>query len=164
MVSVFQEQIAHQEPVILPSPNAKRHFLSKRAAVHFILQTLVLANSKLPGEGIFVCDQGEPIPLMEVISKLTALNGRQLAADFQIKFLNGTAAEDDPTALPTSCREPEVLLPLEHTHIRLLHDAQLPDSPEVSTVIHRIFHLQEQDLRRSVWEEYTYALLRLARA
>jgi FlaA1/EpsC-like NDP-sugar epimerase len=164
MVSLLQEQIAHREPVTLPSPNAKRHFLSKRAAVHFILQTLVLANSDLPVEGIFVCEKGEPIPLMEVVNKLRALNGRECTTDLQIKFLNGKAQDDDLAALHGSPQEPEILLPVGHTHIRLLHDAQLPNSPEVNTAIHHIFDLQEQDLGCRTWKEYTYNLLRLASA
>jgi FlaA1/EpsC-like NDP-sugar epimerase/lipopolysaccharide/colanic/teichoic acid biosynthesis glycosyltransferase len=165
MVSLLQEQIAHQEPVTLPSPNAKGHFLSKRAAAHFILQTLVLANSDLPGEGIFVCEKGEPITLMEVVSKLRALNGRRLASpDLQIKFLNGNTPDDDLVAVAGSHPVPEILLPVGHTHIRLLHDAQLPNSPEVSMAIHHIFDLQEQDLGQTAWKEYTRNLLRLASA
>jgi FlaA1/EpsC-like NDP-sugar epimerase/lipopolysaccharide/colanic/teichoic acid biosynthesis glycosyltransferase len=164
MVSLLQEQIAHREPIILPSPDAKRHFLSKRAAVHFILQTLVLANSDLPVEGIFVCEKGEPIPLMEVVNKLRALNGREYAMDLQIKFLNGNAPDDDLVALRGAPQEPEILLPIGHAHIRLLHDAKLPNSPEVNTAIHHIFDLQEQDLGCLTWKEYTYNLLRLASA
>ena len=164
MVSLLQEQIVHQEPVTLPSPDAKRHFLSKHAAVHFILQTLVLANADLPAEGIFVCEKGEPIPLIDVVSKLRTFNGRQPTTDLQIKFLNGNAQDDDLVALGGSPQEPEILLPVGHKHILLLHDAQLPNSPEVNTAIHHIFDLQEQDLGCPIWKEYTYNLLRLASA
>lgn len=161
-ISVLREQIAHHETVTLPHPNATCHFLSKRAATHFILETLVLANAGLPVEGIFVCDYGEPIPLMEIVSKLTTLNGWQRESDLPIKFLNRHTQTDDNPAVRISPNASEQLLPIGHTHIRLLRDALLPNSPEVSTAIHHILHLQEHDLGRAAWEEHTHNLLRLA--
>ena len=61
IVARLEEQIVNREPVILPHRDAKCALLSKRAAVHFILDALGLAESLAPREGIFVCPQAAAV-------------------------------------------------------------------------------------------------------
>jgi FlaA1/EpsC-like NDP-sugar epimerase len=159
VVAMLEDQIAHREPVTLPSPDAKRRFLSRRAAVCFILQSLVLAEATPAKDGIFVCNDGAPISLMEIARKLAMLSGVQLESDVPVKFLNGNPRDGGPVFQMFS-NDHEKLMTTAHAHIGLLHEKSLPDSPELDAAIHYLLNLQEHDLEHAAWEKHTHTLLR----
>jgi FlaA1/EpsC-like NDP-sugar epimerase/lipopolysaccharide/colanic/teichoic acid biosynthesis glycosyltransferase len=163
VVAILKEQIAHQEIVTLPHFGARHQFLSKHAAAHLILQALALVESNSSEKGIFVCNNGPPISLMEVASKLAMLNGLQLETDFLVKYLDHGAPDDTPTTEVPSGHSKEIVA-TSHAHIGLLRQDPLPDSPEVDAAIHYLLNLQEHDLEHAVWEESTRRLLLLEEA
>jgi FlaA1/EpsC-like NDP-sugar epimerase len=157
---MIEDQIAHREPVTLPHPDAKRRFLSSYAAVRFILQSLALAEILPDKEGIFVCNNGAPISLMEIATRLAMLNGVRLEADLPVKFLNGNPQDNDTVSqiFPTENEKPVTTI---HTHIDFLHQKRLPNSPEVDAALHYLFNLQEHDMENTVWEKHTHTLFGL---
>jgi FlaA1/EpsC-like NDP-sugar epimerase/lipopolysaccharide/colanic/teichoic acid biosynthesis glycosyltransferase len=160
VVAMIEDQIAHREPVTLPHPDAKRRFLSSYAAVRFILQSLALAEILPDKDSIFVCDNGAPVSLMEIATRLAMLNGLQLEADLPVKFLNGNPQDND-TVSQMFPNENEKPVATTHAHISLLHQKPLPRSSEVDAAIHYLFNLQEHDLENAVWEKHTHTLLGL---
>jgi FlaA1/EpsC-like NDP-sugar epimerase len=160
VVAMIEDQIAHREPVTLPSPDAKRRFLSRRAAVCFILQSLVLAEATPAKDGIFVCNNGAPISLLEIARKLAMLSGMQLESDLPVKFLNGNPRDGGPVFQVFS-NDHEKLTTTAHAHIGLLREKSLPASPELDAAIHYLLNLQEHDLEHTAWDKHTHTLLHL---
>jgi FlaA1/EpsC-like NDP-sugar epimerase len=161
VVAMLEDQIAHREPVMLPYPDGKRRFLSRHAAVCFILQSLALAATTPDEDGIFVCNSGAPVSLMEIARKLAMLSGVRLEADLPVKFLNANP-RDDGSVFQVFSHNHEKLTTTAHAHIGLLHEKPLPASPEVDAAIHYLLNLQERDLEHTTWEQHTRTLLRLA--
>jgi FlaA1/EpsC-like NDP-sugar epimerase len=159
-MAMIEDQIAHREPVMLPNPDAKRHFISSHAAVRFILQSLALVGIFPDREGIFVCKNGAPVSLMEIASRLAMLSSVQLETDLPVKFLNGNAPDSDMESQIFSSDSKKPMTTTQ-AHIGFLHQQILPNSPEVDAAIHYLFNLQEHDLEKAAWEKHIHTLLDL---
>jgi FlaA1/EpsC-like NDP-sugar epimerase len=160
VMAMIEDQIAHREPVMLPNPDAKRHFISSHAAVRFILQSLALVGIFPDREGIFVCKNGAPVSLMEIASRLAMLSSVQLETDLPVKFLNGNAPDNDMESQIFSSDSKKPMTTTQ-AHIGFLHQQILPNSPEVDAAIHYLFNLQEHDLEKAAWEKHIHTLLDL---
>jgi FlaA1/EpsC-like NDP-sugar epimerase/lipopolysaccharide/colanic/teichoic acid biosynthesis glycosyltransferase len=86
IVAVIEDQVRNQEPVILPSADAKAWLISKYSAAEFILQTLVEAKRNSFQEKVFSCNVASPISLIEVTGKLANLYGLRLWSDLSVKY------------------------------------------------------------------------------
>ena len=86
VVAMLKEQITHLEPITLPSPESTCEVLSKEAAAHLILNSLVLAHSAPVKEAVFVSAEGSSVLLLEMAQKLAAINGLQLDTDLPLRF------------------------------------------------------------------------------
>ena len=100
---------------------------------------------------------------MEVASKLAMLNGLQLETDLLVKYFDRGAPDGASTTEVPSGHGKEIVA-TTHTHISLLRQDPLPDSPEVDAAVHYLLNLQEHDLEHAVWEEPTRRLLLLEEA
>ena len=155
LVAVLKEQIAQRESVTLLHPDSSGHFLSKRTAVHFLLQSLVLAYACPADEGIFVCNQGRPVSLFDVANKLASYYGVQLESDLPVTFLQDVLPEE-----ATVCDSDHTQrMPTAHAHITRLQDSSLSARPDVASAVRHLFNLQEDDLEHAAWEKSTYTLL-----
>jgi len=160
IVSILAEQITNREIITLPHPEAKRYFLSKRAAAHFILEALVQADTIPLAEGIFTCNHGAPVSLLEIVSKLAMLKGLQLGDDIPIRFLD-SPPQDNGLNPQMSASDQHVLVSTANTSIGLLRENLLPYSYETVKVIEDLLSMQEQDLVHKCWEQHTQSLLLL---
>jgi FlaA1/EpsC-like NDP-sugar epimerase/lipopolysaccharide/colanic/teichoic acid biosynthesis glycosyltransferase len=160
----IEKQIVHREPVTLPHPDVKYHFLSKQAAAHFILQALVLTEMNPPEEGIFICNQEATVSLQEVADQLAMHHGVELGADLPVRFLNGHRHNDVSTSIPVPPRVDQRLVPTAHAGIHRLLDFPVSDSAEFPAAINRLINLQEHDFEQTAWEKSTRILLHLESA
>ncbi len=160
IVSVLEEQIANREIITLPHPEAKRYFLSKRAAANFILETLAQADTLPWAEGIFTCNHGVPVSLLEIVSKLAILKGLQLGEDIPIRFLD-RHPQDNALNTQRSASDQHVLISTANTSVGLLRENLLPYSHETAKVIEDLLSMQEQELAHKCWEQHTRTLLLL---
>ena len=160
IVSILEEQIANREAITLPHREAKRYFLSKHAAANFILETLVQADTLSLAEGIFVCNHGAPVSLLEIADKLAILKGLQLGTDIPVRFLDNTP-QDNGLSTPISSSDHHLLISTSNTSIGLLRENLLPYSHETAKVIENLLSIQEQDLDHTCWEQHTRTLLLL---
>jgi hypothetical protein len=160
IVSILEEQIANREVITLPHQEAKRYFLSKHAAANFILGTLAQADTLSLADGIFICNHGAPVSLLEIVSKLAMLKGLQLGNDIPIRFLD-SAPQDNGLNTQISASDQHLLLSTANTSIGLLRENLLPYSYETAKVIEDLLSIQEQELAHTCWEQYTRTLLLL---
>jgi len=160
IVSILEEQIASREVITLPHQEAKRYFLSKHAAANFILETLVQAETLSLTDGIFICNHGAPISLLEIAGKLAMRRGLQLGNDIPIRFLDSTP-QDNGLSTHISPADQHVLVSTSNTSIGLLRENLLPYSYETAKVIEDLLSMQEQDLAHKCWEQHTRTLLLL---
>jgi FlaA1/EpsC-like NDP-sugar epimerase len=160
VVAMLKDQIAHREPITLPHPDAKRRFLSSHTAVCFILQSLALAGILPDRDGIFVCNNGAPVSLMEIASRLAMLSSVQLEANLPVRFLNGNTQAND-TVSQLFSDDNERHMTTTHAPIGFLHEKSLLNSPEADAAIHYLFNLQEHDLKNAAWEKHINLLLGL---
>jgi len=158
IVAILEDQILHRELVTLPHPDVTCHFLSKRAAANFILESLALAETTSAEEGIFVYNNSVPVSLLEVATRLAMLHGVQLNSDLSIKYLHRNTQNG---ALAAHTHDHKRLVATAHARIGLLREPPLPDSPEFSAAIRHLLGLQEQHLAHAAWEMATHTLLRL---
>jgi len=158
IVSSLEEQIANREVITLPHQEAKRCFLSKHAAADFILETLAQADTLSLADGIFICNHGAPISLLEIADKLAILRGLQLGNDIPIRFLDSTS-QNNGLSTQISSAEQHVLVSTANTGIGLLRENLLPYSHETTKVIEDLLSMQEQDLSHKCWEDHTRTLL-----
>ena len=158
MVAMLEDQIAHRDPVTLPHPDAKRHFLSRHTAARFILQSLALAETTPAADGIFICNNGVPVSLMDMASKLAMLSGIQLESEIPVKFLSSSTPDND-SVCHMFPNDHEKLRTTAHEHIGLLHNTSFQNSPEVDAAIQYLFNLQEHDLEHTAWEKHLHILL-----
>jgi FlaA1/EpsC-like NDP-sugar epimerase len=157
LVARLEEHIVNREPVILPHREVKCALLSKRAAVHFILDALGLAESLAPRTGIFVCPQAAVVPVLDVARQLALLHNVQLGTDMPLYFLH----EPPSAALLEETQEPYAhmrLLPTSNPSISLLQEIPLA-SPVISEAVQALLRLQEHDLASDGWEYPTRILL-----
>ena len=160
IVSILEEQIANREAITLPHQEAKRYFLSKHAAANFVLETLVQADTLSLADGIFVCNHGAPVSLLEIADKLAILKGLQLGTDIPVRFLDNTP-QDNGLSTPLSSSDHHLLISTSNTSIGLLRENLLPYSHETARVIEDLLSIQEQDLDHKCWEQHTRTLLLL---
>ncbi len=160
IVSILEEQIANRDVITLPHQEAKRSFLSKHAAANFILETLAQADTLSLADGIFICNHGAPISLLEIAGKLARLRGLQLGNDIPIRFLDSTP-QDNGVSTQRSPADQHVLVSTSNTSIGLLRDNLLPYSHETAKVVEDLLGMQEQDLDHKCWEQHTHTLLLL---
>ena len=160
IVSILEEQIANREVITLPHQEAKRYFLAKYAAANFILETLVQADTLSLADGIFICNHGAPILLLEIAGKLAMLRGLQLGNDIPIRFLDSTP-QDNGLSTQISSAGQHLLVSTSNTNIGLLRENLLPYSHETVKVIEDLLSMQEQDLDHTCWEQHTRTLLLL---
>jgi len=105
VVSLIKDQIQMQGIITLPSPDAETHLLSKDSAAEFILQTLVEASAGARRNGVFVCDPGAPLALVEVAERLAGLYGMKVETDLPIAYLDHPLYES--SGLPAPVEEIE---------------------------------------------------------
>ncbi len=160
IVSILEEQIANREVITLPRQESKRYFLSKYTAANFILETLVQAETLSLTDGIFICNHGVPISLLEIAGKLAMLKGLQLGNDIPIRFLDSTS-QDNGLSAQISPADQHLLVSTSNTSISLLRENLLPYSHETTKVIEDLLSMQEQDLSHKCWEQHTRTLLLL---
>ncbi len=160
VVSILAEQITNREVVTLPHRDAKRYFLSKHAAGNFILETLVQADTLSLAEGIFVCNHGEPISLLDLADKLALLQGVQLGTDIPLRFLESTP-QDNGCSTQRAPSNHQIRVSTPNTSIGLLRENLLPYSYETAKVIADLLSIQEPELAYTCWEQHTRTLLLL---
>src|SRR5439155_17670493 len=106
IVAILEDQMAHRDVITLPHPDAKRAFLSKHAAANFLLEALAQADTISLADGIFICNHGAPLSLLEIAGKLAMRRGLQLGHDIPIRFLespphdNGFSTQISPVDPP----------------------------------------------------------------
>jgi len=160
IVSILEEQIANREVITLPHQEAKRYFLSKHAAANFILETLAQADTLPLPEGIFICNHGDPVSLLEIAGKLAIRKGLQLGQDIPIRFLDSTP-QDNGQSTQGSPSNQQLRVSTPNTSIGLLRENLLPYSSETTKVIEDLLSIQEQEFDHTCWEQHTRTLLRL---
>jgi hypothetical protein len=161
IVARLEEQMMHGEPIILPHRYAKLALLSKRDAVHFILDALGMAESLAPMEGIFVCPQASEVSLVEVAHRLAMRHGYRPGTDIPLYFL-----EEPSLALPSE----EALASGAYTgcastsnpSISLLQESPFTSSQAITTAVQELLNIQEGDLAYDGWERPTRTLLECA--
>jgi len=158
IVSILEEQIANREVITLPHQEAKRYFLSKHAAANFILETLAQADTLSLADGIFICNHGAPLSLLEIAGKLAMRRGLQLGNDIPIRFLESTPHNNGFSTQISPADQP-VLVSTANPHIGLLRENLLPHSPKTAKVIEDLLSMQEHDHDHTCWEQYTHTLL-----
>ena len=104
IVAIIESQIRKQQTVTLPSPEAEACLISKYSAAQFILQTLVETGGNNGGKGVYVCEAGSPIRLIEVASKLAHLYGLKLGDHLAVRYLN--SHEKSKTSNPAGVARP----------------------------------------------------------
>jgi len=102
IVSLIKNQIKKQCTIMLPSPDAETYLLSKDSAAEYILQTLVEASAVPRKNGVFICDPGPPISLVEVARRLAELYGLKAGTDLPITYLDHTLYESP--GMPVAAR------------------------------------------------------------
>ena len=160
LVARLEEQIVNRDTVILPHRDATCTLLSKRAAVHFILDALGLAESLAHKGGIFVCPQASAVSVLDLARQLAMLHGYQLGTDMPLSFLH-----ESPTAsLLEKGEEPYArmrLLPTSNPSISLLQEPPSA-SLAITEAVQALLSLQEGDLAYDGWERPTRTLLEYA--
>lgn len=160
IVSILEEQIANREVITLPHRGAKRSFLSKHAAANFILETLAQVDTLSLTEGIFICNHGTPVALLDIADKLAILQGLQLGTDIPVRFLDSTHEDEQYSPQIASSDQP-MLVSTPNMSIGLLKENLLPSSRETAKVIEDLLSIQESELAHTCWEQHTRTLLRL---
>jgi nucleoside-diphosphate-sugar epimerase len=158
IVARLEEQMMHGEPIILPHRYAKLALLSKRDAVHFILDALGMAESLAPMEGIFVCPQASEVSLVEVAHRLAMRHGYRPGTDIPLYFLEEPPAVSSAEEAHASCISTRYI-PTANPSISLLQEAPVRSSHVVTTAVHDLLNMQEGDLAYAGWERPTRILL-----
>ena len=71
-IPLFQTQIANGGPVTITHPEVTRYFMSIGEAVTLVLQ----AGEMAKGGEVFVLDMGEPIKVVDIVSRMIKLYGK----------------------------------------------------------------------------------------
>jgi FlaA1/EpsC-like NDP-sugar epimerase/lipopolysaccharide/colanic/teichoic acid biosynthesis glycosyltransferase len=159
VVATLKEQITHLEPVTLPHPDATCHVLSKQAAAHFILNSLVLTASNPSDEPILLSAEGSPVLLLEIAQKLAAHNGLQLDADLPLRFARYDSQGSTPVWADALMDDRHILAQPTSTSLAMGPDHALTDTPEVAAAINYLLNMREQDLEHNTWAQHTHAVL-----
>jgi FlaA1/EpsC-like NDP-sugar epimerase/lipopolysaccharide/colanic/teichoic acid biosynthesis glycosyltransferase len=149
IVPILENQIARREPVTLPHRDATCQLLSKEAAAAFILEAFALATSNSSPEGIFVCNQGTPTPLIEVTRQLAMLYGLQLEVDLPVKFFNENCLPAVVIA-QSPLSNPNRLVPTANPSISLLYEHYPPEIIRESCRLLQLHDHQEESLGHMV--------------
>lgn len=157
IVARLEERIVNRQPVILPHRDTKCALLSKRAAVHLILDALGLAESLAPREGIFVCPQAAAVSVLDVAHQLATLHGYQLGTDMPLDFLHPPPVASPLEKAHTSYAHAR-LIPTSNPSMSLLQESPLASSVATKAV-QELLSLQESDLTDDWWERPTRTLL-----
>jgi FlaA1/EpsC-like NDP-sugar epimerase/lipopolysaccharide/colanic/teichoic acid biosynthesis glycosyltransferase len=88
IVSLLEEQIVDRGTVILPSEKAYCCLITSNAASEFILQNIVEEKNKLSDRGVFTCNAGSTISLIELTRRLASYHGLDPLTDLEIRFIN----------------------------------------------------------------------------
>jgi hypothetical protein len=157
-VAMLENQIAYQEPITLPCPEAKCQFLSKHVASAFILETLALAAANPGDEGIFVCHRLPSTSLLEIARKLATLYGLQLESELSVRFLNVPSSTSE--VVPHSLKENRcVLVPTANANISLLQEQYSHEVVKQSCHLLHLQESQENDFEPLILEHHTHNLL-----
>ncbi|MDH3603777.1 MAG: hypothetical protein OEU26_29565, partial [Candidatus Tectomicrobia bacterium] len=140
-------------------PDATCHVLSKRAATHFILNSLVLTASNPTDEPILLSAEGSPVLLLEVAQQLAALNGLQLDADLPLRFTQYHSQGSTPVWADTPVDDRHPLAQSSSTSLALATDGPLTEAPEVAAAINYLLNMCEQDLEHNTWVQHTHTVL-----
>ena len=158
IVARLEGQIVNREPIILPHCDAKHALLSKDAAVRFILDALGLAESLVPGEGIFVCPPASSVSLLEVAQRLAMLHGYRLGTDIPLYFLEESSASSPSEEVHASGAYTRCV-PTSNPSISLLQESFFTSSQDIIQAVQELLNIQESDLAYAGWERPTRTLL-----
>jgi FlaA1/EpsC-like NDP-sugar epimerase len=160
VIARLEEQIHNRETITLPHREAQCTFLSKHAAAHFILGTLLQVERLLPAEGIFVCQHSTTLFLLDIVQRLAMLKGLQVGRDIAVKFLDQNS-HHRPMPPPQPALRQDRLVTTATAGISLLQEQPLLTSPESTAAVQALLDMQEHDLDNSRWEPPTRTLLLL---
>jgi len=161
VISMLEEQIDSRENIILPHREAHCTFLSKKAAVHFILGTLVQVDTLFPEGGIFVCQHATTLPLLDIVQKLAKRKGLQVGTDISIRFLDHST-HNKPAAPPQCTLRQGTLVATAQAGISLLQEQPLPASSDARAAVQLLLDMQEHDLKNDGWQRLTHTMLLLS--
>jgi FlaA1/EpsC-like NDP-sugar epimerase/lipopolysaccharide/colanic/teichoic acid biosynthesis glycosyltransferase len=88
IVSLLEQQIVDRETVILPSKKTHYCLITSAAAAEFILQNIVETKNKLSDGGVFICNAGSTISLIELTLRLASYHGLDPLTNLQIRYIN----------------------------------------------------------------------------
>jgi len=81
VIPTFARQIESGGPVTVTDPRMTRFFMSVEEAVQLVLQASLLSK----GRDIFMLEMGEPVPIMELASRMIQLSGGRVGVDIEIE-------------------------------------------------------------------------------
>ena len=82
VIPIFREQIARGGPVTVTHPEMLRYFMTIPEAAVLTLQAGAMGR----GGEIFVLDMGEPVPILELATRMIELSGYRRPGDIEITF------------------------------------------------------------------------------
>jgi FlaA1/EpsC-like NDP-sugar epimerase len=158
VIARLEEQIHNQETITLPHRAAQCTFLSKHAAAHFILGTLLQVERLLPAEGIFVCPHSTTLLQLDIVQRLAMLKGLQVGRDISVRFHDQNSHHGPVPSPPPALRQ-GTLVTTTNAGISLLQEPPLLASPKSTAAVQALLDMQEHDVDHSRWEPPTRTLL-----
>lgn len=109
VVPLFQRQIARGGPITVRHPDVCRYFMTKREAVHLVLQAAVLLRDGKAGPSrLLALDMGQPILISELARRMIHDAGLHPDADIEIVY---TGLDPGEKLQERIFHEEELLLP-----------------------------------------------------
>jgi FlaA1/EpsC-like NDP-sugar epimerase len=135
VIPLFQEQIAHGQPVTVTHPDVTRYFMSIPEAAQLILQ----AGAMGEGGEIFILDMGKPVKIADMARDLIRLHGLEPETDIPIHYIGLRLGEKLYEELIT---EGEGILATRHEKIRVLR-ANHHERAAMDTLIDELLTIAE---------------------
>ena len=158
IISVIDHLVRRQGDLSLLPANTQIYLTSKCSAAQFILQSLVEAK-KTGYEGIFVCDTGPPVALIDLVRILSSLHGIKVRPDDPVQ------ADDVPEheAMPQQINLSR-MLPTGHPYIRYIEDEHLLGSDSLKAALDSLFFRSKKAyLSNNYWERQSRKLMSLCK-
>jgi nucleoside-diphosphate-sugar epimerase len=81
VVPTFARQIAYGGPLTLTDPRMTRYFMTVAEAVE-----LVLAAASCNESGVFALDMGQPVRMVDLVTRMVQLSGRRIGVDLELRI------------------------------------------------------------------------------